>query len=61
MKWMEEQEARTLAEKLVHVLILWYGASERIHSNQGRTFEAQLLQMVVSLFIMVIIPLQPGK
>ena len=47
-KWKEvfliqNQEARTVAEKLVKV-IARYGALEQIHSDQGRNVEAQLFQ-----------------
>ena len=49
MKWKEafptpNQEAKAVAEKLVKEVISRYGAPEKIHSDQGRNFEAQLFQ-----------------
>ena len=47
------QEAKTVAEKLrVKEVISRYGAPERIHSDQGRNFEAQLFQEICVLFNM---------
>jgi len=56
-KWKEafpipNQEARTVAEKLVKEIIARYGAPEQIHSDQGRNFEAQLFQEMCLLFNM---------
>ena len=56
-KWTEafplpNQEAKTVAEKLVHEVIARYGAPEKIHSDQGRNFEAQLFQEMCILFNM---------
>ena len=54
-KWKEafaipNQEAKTVAEKLVKEVISRYGAPEKIHSDQGRNFEAQLFQKMCLLF-----------
>ena len=46
------QEAKTIAEKLVKGIISRYGAPERIHSDQRQNFEAQLLQEMCVLFNM---------
>jgi len=46
------QEARTVAKKLVKEVIARYGAPEQIHSDQGRKFEAQLFQEMCLLFNM---------
>ena len=56
-KWKEafaipNQEAKTIAEKLVKEVISRYGAPEKIHSDQGRNFEAQLFQEMCVLFNM---------
>ena len=56
-KWKEafaipNQEAKTVAEKLVKEVISRYGAPEKIHSDQGRNFEAQLFQEICVLFNM---------
>ena len=44
------QEAKTIAEKLVKEIIARYGAPEKIHFDQGRNFEAQLFQEMCVLF-----------
>ena len=54
-KWTEafplpNQEAKTVAEKLVNEVISRYGAPERIHTDQGRNFEAQLFKEMCTLF-----------
>lgn len=54
-KWTEafplpNQEARTVAEKLVNEVISRHGAPERIHTDQGRNFEAQLFREMCTLF-----------
>ena len=56
-KWKEafaiqNQEAMTVVEKLVNKGISRYGAPERIHSEQGRNFGAQLFQDICVLFNM---------
>lgn len=56
-KWKQafaipNQEAKTVVEKLVKEVISRYGAPEKIHSDQGRNFEAQLLQEMSVLFNM---------
>jgi len=56
-KWKEaflisNQEARTIAEKLVKEVIARYGTPEQIHSDQGHNFEAQLFQEMCLLFNM---------
>ena len=56
-KWKEalaipNQEAKTVAEKLVKEVISRYGAPEKIHSDQGRNFKAQLFQEICVLFNM---------
>lgn len=38
------QEAKTVAEKLLKKVISRYGVPEKIHSDQGRNFEAWLFQ-----------------
>ena len=48
-KWTEvfplpNQEAKTIAERLVNEVISRQGALERIHIDQGHSFEAQLLK-----------------
>ena len=48
-KWTEvfplpNQEAKTVAERLVNEVISRQGALERIHIDQGHSFEAQLLK-----------------
>lgn len=48
-KWPEvfaipNQEASTVAEKLVHEVFCRYGTPLEIHSDQGRNFESQLFQ-----------------
>ena len=52
--WMEvipvpNQEARTVAEKLVDEVFLRFSAPEQLHSDQGRQFESQLLSEVCKL------------
>ena len=54
-KWTEafplpNQEAKTVAEKLVNEVISRFGAPERIHTDQGRNFEAQLFKEMCNLF-----------
>ena len=56
-KWKEvfaipNQEAKTVAEKLVKEVISRYEAPERIHSDQGKNFESQLFQEMCLLFKM---------
>ena len=55
MKWAEafplpNQEAKTVEEKLVNGVISSFGAPERIHTEQGRNFEAQLFKEMCNLF-----------
>ena len=55
MKWTEafplpNQEAKTVAEKLVNQVISRFGAPERIHTDQGRNVEAQLFKEMRNLF-----------
>ena len=57
LKWTEafplpNQEAKTVAEKLVNKVIARYRASEKIHSDQECNFEAQLFQEMCILFNM---------
>ena len=52
--WMKaipvpNQEAHTVAEKLVDEVFLRFSAPEQLHSNQGRQFELQLLSEVCKL------------
>ena len=52
--WMEaipvpNQEAHTIAEKLVDEVFLRFSAPEQLHSDQGRQFESQLLSKVRKL------------
>ena len=54
-KWTEafpipNQEAKTVTEKLVNEVISRFGAPERIHTDQGRNFEAQLFKEMCHLF-----------
>ena len=54
-KWKEvftipNQEAKTVAEKLVNEVIARFGAPKKIHSDQGRNFEAQLFKEMCTLF-----------
>lgn len=56
-KWKEafplpNQEAKTVAEKLVNEVISRYRAPECIHSDQGWNFEAHLFQEMCRLFDM---------
>jgi len=53
-RWMEaislpNQEAHTVAEKLVDKVFLRFSAPEQLHSDQGRQFESQLLSEVCKL------------
>ena len=55
MKWTEafplpNQEAKTVAEKLVNEVISRFGAPERIHTDQGRNFKAELFKEMCNLF-----------
>ena len=55
MKWTEafplpNQEAKTVAEKLVNKVISRFGAPKRIHTDQGQNFEAQLFKEMCHLF-----------
>ena len=57
MKWKEafvipNLEAKTVAEKLVEEVISRFGAPEKIHSDQGQNFVAQLFQEICVLFNM---------
>ena len=53
-RWMEalpipNQEASTVADKLVDEVFLRFSAPEQLHSDQGRQFESQLIQEVCKL------------
>ena len=53
-KWMEafaipNQEAVTVAEKLVEEVFCRFSIPERLHSDQGRQFEGKLMQEVCKL------------
>lgn len=53
-KWMEalpvpNQEAPTVAEKLVDEVFLQFSPPEQLHSNQGRQFESVLIAEVCKL------------
>ena len=53
-KWTESyaipnQEARTVAQKLVDEFICRFGTPETIHTDQGRNFESSLFQEVCNL------------
>ena len=53
-KWTElfplpNQEAKTVAEKLVDEVISRFGAPERINTDQGRNFEAHLFKEMYNL------------
>ena len=53
-KWTESytlpnQEARTVAQKLVDEFICRFGAPERIHTDQGRNFESALFKEMCAL------------
>ena len=50
-KWMEayaipNQEATTVARKLVDELFCRFSPPERLHSDQGRQFEGQVMQEI---------------
>jgi len=52
--WMEafpipNQEAPTVAEKLVNEVFLWYSAPEQLHSDQGRQFEPRFMMEICKL------------
>ena len=54
-KWTEafplpNQEAKIVAEKLVNEVISRFGAPERIHTDQGRNFKAELFKEMCNLF-----------
>ena len=44
------QKASTTAKSLVHEWFLKYGVPERIHSDQGRNFEAKLMQELYGMY-----------
>ena len=46
------QTWKQVAEKLVEGVISRFGVPEKIHSDQGQNFEAQLLQEICVLFNM---------
>ena len=53
-RWMEalpipNQEASTVADKLVDEVFLRFSAPEQLHSDQGRQFESQLIQEMCKL------------
>ena len=53
-RWMEailipNQEASTVAEKLVDEVFLRFSAPEQLHSDQGRQFKSQLVSEVCKL------------
>ena len=53
-KWVEaydisNQEAGTVAKKLVDQLFCRFSPPEQLHSDQGRQFESQLLQEICAL------------
>ena len=55
-RWMEaipvpNQEATTLAEKLVDEVFLRFSPPEQLHSDQGRQFESNLVKEVCKLLI----------
>ena len=43
------QEASTIADKLVDEVFLQFSAPEQLHSDQGRQFESQLVKEVCKL------------
>ena len=52
-RWMEalpvpNQEASTVAEKLVDEVFLRFSPPEQLHSDQGRQFESNLVMEVLS-------------
>ena len=52
-RWMEalpvpNQEASTVAEKLVDEVFLRFSPPEQLHSDQGRRFESNLVMEVLS-------------
>ena len=53
-RWMEalpvpNQEASTVAEKLVDEVFLRFSPPEQLHSDQGRQFESNLVREVCKL------------
>ena len=45
---LPNQEAKTVAEKKVNEVISMFGAPERIHTDQGRNFEAQMFKEFIT-------------
>ena len=43
------QEAPTVAEKLVNEVFLWYSTPEQLHSDQGKQFESRLMMEICKL------------
>ena len=53
-RWIEayaipDQQAETVARRLVHDFIARFGVPLELHSDQGRNFESQLFQEICSL------------
>ena len=53
-RWMEaipipNQEACTVADRLVDEIFMRFSAPEQLHSDQGRQFESQLMNEVCKL------------
>ena len=53
-RWMEayaipNQEAKTVADKLVNELFCRFSSPEQLHSDEGREFESELLKEVCKL------------
>ena len=52
-KWMEaypipDQQAETVAEKLVNEFVCRFGTPLELHSDQGRNFESKLIKEICS-------------
>ena len=57
-RWVEayaikNQEAVTVADKLVNEFFFRFGPAEQLHSDQGRNFEADVTQEVCKLLEIV--------
>ena len=54
-RWVEayvvrNQEAKTIAEKLMNEFFFRFGLPEQLHSDQGRNFEADIIKEICTIF-----------